>query len=389
MSRSLFRFSKEFLLLVFALFTFPFAARAVDLDVKIEPGVGFTLGAPQTQRFELGGAATVKGLVGLEGGWLNASLGMTALVLPAQTGFASTSAGTAWAPSFGLRVQLPRESNAMRNSRPHEREAFFGAKPWIDSDIMYVRTGGLDRVGFAAAVGVAYPIGEARAWQIGPFVRYFQIFQGSRPGYDTRDANSLVVGISLETGTRVVRHVAEERAPVVVAMAAAAPPPPSAPRPDRDGDGVPDDVDACPDMPGPASNTGCPVYDKVIVKPDMLELREKIQFAWNEAQIVPVSYPALDEVAKALQDNKGFRISIEGHASSEGMDSHNQSLSDKRAAAVLEYIAGKGVSRDRLVSEGFSSSRPLQSNATESGREANRRVDFVVHFIILKEGSLQ
>ena len=43
----------------------------------------------------------------------------------------------------------------------------------------------------------------------------------------------------------------------------------------------------------------------------------------------------------------------------------------------------------RLVSEGFSSSRPLQSNATESGREANRRVDFVVHFIILKEGSLQ
>jgi outer membrane protein OmpA-like peptidoglycan-associated protein len=56
---------------------------------------------------------------------------------------------------------------------------------------------------------------------------------------------------------------------------------------------------------------------------------------------------------------------------------------------VLEYLAGKGVSRDRLVSEGFSSSRPVQSNATESGREANRRVEFVVHFIILKEGSVQ
>ena len=213
-----------------------------------------------------------------------------------------------------------------------------------------------------------------------------QIFQGSRAGYDTRDANTIILGVSLETGMRVVRPPPEEKAPVLVAMAA---PPPPAPRPDRDGDGDPDDVDACPDMPGPASNTGCPVYEKVIVKPDMLELKEKIQFAWNEALIVPVSYPALDEVAKALQDNKGFRISIEGHASSEGMDSHNQSLSGKRAEAVLEYIASKGVARERLVSEGFSSSRPLQSNATESGREANRRVEFVVHFIILKEGSLQ
>ena len=121
----------------------------------------------------------------------------------------------------------------------------------------------------------------------------------------------------------------------------------------------------------------------------MLELKEKIQFAWNQDVIEKVSYPALDEVAKALQDNKGFKISIEGHASSEGMDDHNQSLSDKRATAVLEYIANRGVARDRLVSEGFSSSRPVQSNATESGREANRRVEFVVHFIILKEGSLQ
>src|SRR5256885_8334774 len=146
-----------------------------------------------------------------------------------------------------------------------------------------------------------------------------------------------------------------------------------------------DDTDACPDMPGPASNVGCPVYEKVIVKPDMLELKEKIQFAWNQAVIEKVSYPALDEVAKALSDNKGFKISIEGHASSEGMDDHNQSLSDKRALAVLQYIANKGVARDRLVSEGFSSSRPVQSNATESGREANRRVEFVGHFIILKE----
>jgi OOP family OmpA-OmpF porin len=56
---------------------------------------------------------------------------------------------------------------------------------------------------------------------------------------------------------------------------------------------------------------------------------------------------------------------------------------------VLEYIASRGIGRDRLVFTGFSSSRPIESNATESGREANRRVEFVVHFIMAKEGALQ
>ena len=98
-------FPKRFLLFI-SFLALPFAAPAVDLDFKLEPGAAVTLKSPQTQRFELGGAATFKVLAGNEGGWLNAAVGMTALVLPAQTGFASTSAGTAWAPSFGLRVQL-------------------------------------------------------------------------------------------------------------------------------------------------------------------------------------------------------------------------------------------------------------------------------------------
>jgi outer membrane protein OmpA-like peptidoglycan-associated protein len=372
---------------ILAFIAFSFSAHAIDLDLKIEPGAAISLSNPQSQRFELGGAATFKGLIGAEGSWINGSVGLTFLGLPAQGGFQSSSMGTAWAPSLGLRIELPRESNGMRMMRPHEHETLGGAKPWVDGEVMYVRTGGLDRAGFATAVGVAFPVGDSRAFQIGPFIRYMQIFQGSRPGYDTRDASTLIFGISLETGTRIDPHTdpVEQQAPVAVAMQ----PPPPAPRPDRDGDGVPDDVDACPDMVGPASNNGCPVYAKVIVKPDMLELKEKIQFAWNTGKIEPISYPALDEVAKALNDNKGFRVSIEGHASSEGTDDHNQNLSNDRAEAVLEYIAHKGVARDRLTFAGFSSSRPIQSNTTESGREANRRVDFVVHFIILKEGSAE
>jgi outer membrane protein OmpA-like peptidoglycan-associated protein len=275
----------------------------------------------------------------------------------------------------------------MRLRRPHQRESFGGGKPWIDADALYVRTGGLDRFGFAGAVGLAFPVGEARSFWLGPFVRYFQIVQGERAGFDNRDSKTIVLGISLQTGTRLERssYVEPAEAPIVVAVQAPAP----TARPDRDGDGVADNIDACPDMRGPASNAGCPIYEKVVVKPDKLELREKIQFAWNQAVIESVSYPALDEVAKALQDNGGFRVAIEGHASSEGADDHNQSLSSRRAEAVLEYVANHGVARDRLVSKGFSSSRPTESNLTQSGREANRRVEFVVHFIILKEGGLQ
>jgi outer membrane protein OmpA-like peptidoglycan-associated protein len=371
--------------LFFVSLALPFAARAVDLDVKLEPGAAVSLSRPQSQRFEFGGAATLKGLAGFEGGYVNLAAGLTFLGLPAQTGFASTSMGTAWAPSAGLRIQLPRESETMRRERPHAREALYGAKPWVDGDVLYVRTGGLNRVGFATAVGLSFPIGESRSYQLGPFVRYMQIFQGNRAGFDNRNANTIIFGLSLETGMRTGSPAFESVEQAPVAMAVAVP----AARLDRDGDGVPDDVDNCPDIRGPASNGGCPVYEKIIVRPDKLELKEKIQFAWNDSVIEAVSYPALAEVAKALQDNPAFRVAIEGHASSEGADDHNQSLSSRRAEAVLEYVASHGVARDRLVSKGFSSSRPIESNSSESGRVANRRVEFVVHFIILKEGGLQ
>lgn len=374
---------KSSLLLTCAAALLAFPAGAIDLDLKFEPGLAVPLGAPQSQRFGLGGAATLKVLAGFEGSYVNAAGGITFLGLSAKSGYPSSDLGTAWAPSFGLRLQAPRESEALRLAKPHADQRFGGARPWLDADIAYVGTGGLSRIGFLAAAGVSFPIGESRLYWLGPFVRYFQIHQASNVGFDSSDSKTLIVGLSLEAGMRAVRErpaVEAAPAPAVAAAAVAC-----IPRPDRDADGVPDDVDACPDVAGPATNSGCPVYSKVVIKPDKLELKEKIQFEVNTAVIDVVSHPLLDEVAKALIDNKGFRVAIEGHASSEGGEVHNQTLSEARGAAVLEYLAKHGVARDRLVSTGFSSSRPLQSNATESGREANRRVDFVVYFTLLKE----
>jgi len=158
--------------------------------------------------------------------------------------------------------------------------------------------------------------------------------------------------------------------------------------PDRDNDGIADKDDWCPDVVGLVSNHGCPVYEKIVVHPDKLELKEKIQFGWNSPSIEPASHAALDEVVKALQDNRSFRVEIEGHSSSEGMDEHNQTLSEQRAQSVLQYLVSHGVSADRVGSKGFSSSRPVESNDTAVGREANRRVEFVVHFIIVEKGSI-
>src|SRR5208283_2533829 len=95
------------------------------------------------------------------------------------------------------------------------------------------------------------------------------------------------------------------------------------------------------------------------------------------------SFPVLDEVVQALKDNKSFRVQVEGHASSEGGDEHNQTLSEKRAEAVLDYLVAHGIEKERLVSKGFGSSVPADTNTTEAGREKNRRVEFVVYFIIL------
>jgi outer membrane protein OmpA-like peptidoglycan-associated protein len=80
-------------------------------------------------------------------------------------------------------------------------------------------------------------------------------------------------------------------------------------------------------------------------------------------------------------------VQVDGHASSEGGDAHNQVLSEDRASAVVDYLVARGVARNRLSSKGFSSSVPAATNDTAAGRVTNRRVEFVVDFVIIKEGN--
>ncbi len=146
---------------------------------------------------------------------------------------------------------------------------------------------------------------------------------------------------------------------------------------DRDGDNVPDHLDRCPDEAGVIEEQGCPrKYTLVVLRQERIEIREQVHFANNKFQILKDSFPLLNQIAQVLQDNPKIKLRIEGHTDSVANDNFNLKLSQSRADAVRTYLVKAGIAADRLVAKGFGEERPIASNAKESGRAANRRVEF-------------
>jgi outer membrane protein OmpA-like peptidoglycan-associated protein len=134
--------------------------------------------------------------------------------------------------------------------------------------------------------------------------------------------------------------------------------------------GHPAPVAAAP-APAPTSH--------VAVSGNKIEIDEKIQFEHDKATILPVSFGLLDEVTKVMKENpQAKKILIEGHASSEGDAAHNLKLSDDRAKSVMKYLVDHGIEKARLTAKGFGSSQPVADNATDAGKEKNRRVEFTI-----------
>ena len=350
----------------------PTAANALNYGLKLEPGIAIPLSAPQSQIYNVGGGESLKALFGITP-YFDVGPSAFFLFLPAEQKLAAS--GSVWGLGGGLRLK-----------RPHDAVAAHGLSPWLDADFFYIQTGEITRPGFDVALGLQAPFGKTRALWMGPFVRYLQVIQPDHAGFDDRDAKILTVGLSFEIGTRA-------RPAAAAATAVCAPTEVRTETqqviscPDRDGDGIPDTIDRCPDVHGEMESWGCPHYDRIVVRPDKLELKEKLYFAWDQAKLEDASFPVLDDVVRALNDNKSFNVQIEGNADSSGAAEHNQTLSENRAQAVLDYLVAHGVAKERLGSRGLSSSKPLDTNATAAGRENNRRVEFVVRFVIVNPGS--
>lgn len=98
-------------------------------------------------------------------------------------------------------------------------------------------------------------------------------------------------------------------------------------------------------------------------------------FDFNQYELKPQYYSALDEVAARLSQNPATRIEIQGHTDNIGAANYNQALSEKRARAVKNYFVRKGVEEDRLFPEGFGFTMSAASNENEAGRALNRRVE--------------
>jgi OOP family OmpA-OmpF porin len=103
-----------------------------------------------------------------------------------------------------------------------------------------------------------------------------------------------------------------------------------------------------------------------------------IEFDTGSAAIRQTSRRVLDRLVKAAARCPAFRIAIEGHTDNVGDEAANLALSERRAAAVAEYLVAAGVARERLATQGLGAAKPVADNATEDGRARNRRIVFAV-----------
>jgi outer membrane protein OmpA-like peptidoglycan-associated protein len=86
----------------------------------------------------------------------------------------------------------------------------------------------------------------------------------------------------------------------------------------------------------------------------------------------------MDEVLDLMKSRPSMRIGVYGHTDSKGTPENNLRLSKERAAAVRNYLQGKGIAASRLESEGFGQTKPVDTNDTDAGRAKNRRVEFKI-----------
>jgi outer membrane protein OmpA-like peptidoglycan-associated protein len=149
--------------------------------------------------------------------------------------------------------------------------------------------------------------------------------------------------------------------------------------PDTDGDGdkVVDRLDNCPAEAGTAKNQGCKNKQQVVIRDGQLDIIDQVYFKFNRDEILPKSFPLLDNVASVINSHPDITsIEVQGHTDSQGNDNYNLDLSKRRSKQVMNYLIGKGVSAARLTSQGYGETQPIADNKTIKGRSANRRVVF-------------
>ena len=110
----------------------------------------------------------------------------------------------------------------------------------------------------------------------------------------------------------------------------------------------------------------------------LLNLPSGITLGYDSSTVQPQFRQTLDQVADILSQYRQTYIDVYGHTDSTGSDSYNQALSERRAVAVADYLASRGVQPARIGTRGFGKSQPVASNDTPAGRSQNRRVEIII-----------
>lgn len=110
----------------------------------------------------------------------------------------------------------------------------------------------------------------------------------------------------------------------------------------------------------------------------LVNLPDGVTFDVNSTTINPSFQRTLDTISESLRSYPNSLIDVMGHTDSTGSDTYNQGLSERRAAAVADYLSMRGVSRARVASIGYGERYPVADNGTESGRALNRRVEIKI-----------
>ncbi len=163
---------------------------------------------------------------------------------------------------------------------------------------------------------------------------------------------------------------------------------------DDDSDGVHDRRDVCADTPAntPVNNSGCPLPQHPAATPApppepapapknetiVLSDAGDVLFAFDSAELSENAKHSLTEISKRLTGASLVSVQVAGHTDSKGSDAYNQSLSERRAQSVSNFLTAQGIPAQKLSVVGYGESQPVADNGSDEGRAQNRRVELHV-----------
>jgi outer membrane protein OmpA-like peptidoglycan-associated protein len=110
----------------------------------------------------------------------------------------------------------------------------------------------------------------------------------------------------------------------------------------------------------------------------ILNMPGNVTFATNSADIKSDFYGVLNSVSLVLKEYDKTVVEVVGHTDNRGTETYNQSLSERRAGSVGQYLGSQGLEQMRLITVGYGESRPIADNDSDTGRQQNRRVELTL-----------